>query len=116
MAGADPENARVRRRRAHCPARGAGNGSVKKTIAGDLAAEIAAVLPDLRRYALSLTRDPADANDLVQEALARAVAKIHLWQPGTNLWAWLFTILHNRYADSVRHAVRESADFANTVA
>jgi RNA polymerase sigma-70 factor (ECF subfamily) len=80
----------------------------------DLAGEIVAVLPDLHRYALSLTRDPANADDLVQEALARAVDKFHLWQPGTNLRAWLFTILHNRYADNVRHAVREGAVFVPT--
>ena len=52
-------------------------------------------IPRLRRYARALTRDPSAADDLVQDCLARALAKSHLWQEGTDLRAWLFTILHN---------------------
>ena len=53
-------------------------------------------IPRLRRYALALTRNPAGAGDLVQNTLVRALAKSHLWQSGTNLRHWLFTILHNQ--------------------
>ena len=49
-------------------------------------------IPRLRRYARALTRDVTRADDLVQSCLVRAVAKQHLWEPGTNLRTWLFTI------------------------
>ena len=49
------------------------------------------------------------ADDLVQDCLARALGKLHLWQEGTDLRAWLFTILHNQYVNQVRRAVREGA-------
>src|SRR5690348_907754 len=58
-------------------------------------------IPRLRRYARSLTRDVSTADDLVQNCLTRAIAKQHLWQPGTDLHAWLFTILHNQYVNDV---------------
>jgi RNA polymerase sigma-70 factor (ECF subfamily) len=54
-----------------------------------------------------LTRDVTAADDLVQDCLARALSKVHLWQEGTDLRAWLFTILHNQYVNHVRRAVRE---------
>jgi hypothetical protein len=47
--------------------------------------------------------------NLVQDCLVRALAKQHLWQEGTDLRAWLFTILHNQYVNQVRRAVREGA-------
>jgi RNA polymerase sigma-70 factor (ECF subfamily) len=46
----------------------------------------------------------------VQSCLVRALAKSHLWQPGTDLRAWLFTILHNQYVNDVRRAVREGVN------
>jgi RNA polymerase sigma-70 factor, ECF subfamily len=64
-------------------------------------------LPRLRRYARSLTQDVVRADDLVQSCLVRALAKEHLWQPGTDLRAWLFTILHNQHVNEVRRMVRE---------
>jgi RNA polymerase sigma-70 factor (ECF subfamily) len=64
-------------------------------------------IPRLRRYARALTRDVSAADDLVQDCLARALGKVHLWQKGTDLRAWLFTILHNQYVNHVRRAVRE---------
>src|SRR5665213_813355 len=64
-------------------------------------------IPRLRRYARALARDASRADDLVQNCLARALAKSHLWQPGTDLRAWLFTILHNQHVNDVRRAVRE---------
>jgi RNA polymerase sigma-70 factor (ECF subfamily) len=64
-------------------------------------------IPRLRRYARALTRDASRADDLVQSCLTRAIAKQHLWQPGTDLRAWLFTILHNQHVNEVRRAMRE---------
>ena len=54
---------------------------------------VAPCIPDLRRYALSLTRNAADADDLVQETTVRATLKLHLWQPGTNMIAWLIVMM-----------------------
>jgi RNA polymerase sigma-70 factor, ECF subfamily len=64
-------------------------------------------LPRLRRYARTLTQDVARADDLVQSCLVRALSKEHLWQPGSDLRAWLFTILHNQHVNEVRRLVRE---------
>jgi RNA polymerase sigma-70 factor, ECF subfamily len=64
-------------------------------------------IPRLRRYARALTRDAARADDLVQETLCRALRKAHLWQPGSNLRAWLFTLLHNQHVNDVRKVMRE---------
>ena len=64
-------------------------------------------IPPLRRYARALTRDPVRADDLVQDCLVRAIAKQHLWQPETNLRAWLFTILHNQNINDIRRSIRE---------
>src|SRR5207248_680820 len=66
-----------------------------------------AEIPRLRRYARALVRDRNHADDLVQETLARALAKQHLWQPGTNLRAWLFTIMHNLNVNEVRRNIHE---------
>jgi RNA polymerase sigma-70 factor (ECF subfamily) len=73
----------------------------------DFARLLEAEIPRLRRYARALTRDVVRADDLVQSCLLRAIAKQHLWQPGTNLRAWLFTILHNQNVNDVRRAMRE---------
>jgi RNA polymerase sigma-70 factor (ECF subfamily) len=78
----------------------------------DFARLIEAEIPRLRRYARALTRDAARADDLVQSCLTRAVAKQHLWQPGTDLRAWLFTILHNQHVNDVRRSVREGVTVA----
>lgn len=75
----------------------------------DIYRSIEAEIPRLRRYARALARDAAAADDLVQDCLTRALGKIHLWQKGTDLRAWLFTILHNQYVNQVRRAVREGA-------
>jgi RNA polymerase sigma-70 factor, ECF subfamily len=66
-------------------------------------------IPRLRRYARALTRNTAKADDLVQSSLVRALEKQHLWQPGSNLRAWLFTILHNQHVNDVRHAIRQGS-------
>ena len=64
-------------------------------------------LPNLRRFARSLTHDAVDADDLVQECLARALGKLQLWKVGTDLRAWLFRILHNEYVSQIRRAARQ---------
>jgi RNA polymerase sigma-70 factor, ECF subfamily len=74
----------------------------------DLEAEI----PRLRRYARALTRDAVTADDLVQDCLTRALGKLHLWQEGSDLRAWLFTILHNQYVNYIRRSVREGVPVA----
>ena len=71
--------------------------------------DIEAEIPRLRRYARALTRDVVAADDLVQDCLTRALGKLHLWLDGTDLRAWLFTILHNQYVNYMRRAVREGS-------
>ena len=66
-------------------------------------------IPRLRRYARALTRNRDRADDLVQDTLGRALVKEQFWQPGTNLRAWLFTIMHNQNVNNVRRDIRESA-------
>jgi RNA polymerase sigma-70 factor, ECF subfamily len=66
-------------------------------------------IPRLRRYARALTRETDRADDLVQDTLLRAISKSHLWEDGTNIRAWLFTIMHNQHVNSVRRALREEA-------
>src|SRR5271168_3808132 len=73
----------------------------------DLAHLLEDEIPRLRRYARALTRDASRADDLVQSCLVRAIAKQHLWQEGTDLRAWLFTILHNHNVNDVRRSARE---------
>ncbi len=67
---------------------------------------IATEIPRLRRYAWALTGDRTAADDLVQDCLERAWSRFHLWRPGSNLRAWLFTILHNIYANDARRRTR----------
>ncbi len=67
-------------------------------------------IPRLRRYARALTRDASRADDLVQDTLLRALAKQHLWQDGTNLRAWLFTLMHNQHVNDVRRSNRDGGN------
>jgi RNA polymerase sigma-70 factor (ECF subfamily) len=63
-------------------------------------------IPRLRRYAFALHRsNRSRADDLVQDTLLRAVAKQHLWQPGTNLPGWLHTLMHHQHVNDVRRSV-----------
>src|ERR1700682_328480 len=78
----------------------------------DFARLLEVEIPRLRRYARALTRSVSRSDDLVQSCLTRAVAKQHLWQPGTDLRAWLFTILHNQHVNDVRRSVREGVNVA----
>ena len=67
-------------------------------------------LPALRSFALSLTRNSATADDMVQDTVVKAWTNIDKFKPGTNLRAWLFTILRNNYYSSRRKLNREVAD------
>lgn len=66
-------------------------------------------IPGLRRYARALTGDVWAADDLVQDTLERACSKWRLWLAGTNLRAWLFTMMHNLFVSQVRLDQRRSA-------
>ncbi|MGQ0710865.1 MAG: RNA polymerase sigma factor [Rhodoferax sp.] len=63
-------------------------------------------IPSLRRYARALTGDAWAADDLVQDTLERACSRWRLWLAGSNLRAWLFSIMHNLYVDQHRAACR----------
>jgi RNA polymerase sigma-70 factor (ECF subfamily) len=60
------------------------------------------LIPRLRRYARALVGDRATADDLVQDTLERAWSKLHLYRRGTDLRAWLFTVMHNVHVNRVR--------------
>jgi RNA polymerase sigma-70 factor, ECF subfamily len=71
-------------------------------------AEIVAHIPRLRRYARALAGDSHRADDLVQDTLERALAKFYLWRHGSDLRAWLFTVMHNVFINQLK-ARRELA-------
>lgn len=62
------------------------------------------LIPRLRRYARALVGERSAADDLVQDTLERAWAKLHLYRRGTDLRAWLFTVMHNVHVNKVRAA------------
>lgn len=68
----------------------------------DFSARIQELIPRLRRYARALTGERGAADDLVQDTLERAWNKLHLWRHGSDLRAWLFTIMHNVHVNQVR--------------
>jgi RNA polymerase sigma-70 factor, ECF subfamily len=78
----------------------------------DLHQLIEAAIPKLRRYAQVLLRDKESADDLVQETLLRGLDKLHLYRSGTDLRAWLFTLMHNQYVNDVRRSARQGEKVA----
>lgn len=68
--------------------------------------ELIALLPRLRRFARSLTPQMADADDLCQAAVERALKSRGQWQPGTRLDSWMYTITRNIWIDTARSAKR----------
>ena len=64
--------------------------------------QVVAFIPRLRRYARALVGERTAADDLVQDTLERALNKFHLWKRGTDLRAWLFTVMHNLYVNQIR--------------
>src|SRR5919106_4905392 len=72
--------------------------------------QILAAVPSLRAFGISLCGNVDRADDLVQETMLRALANIHSFQPGTNMNAWLFTILRNLFRSEYRKRRREVED------
>ncbi len=72
--------------------------------------ELVEHLPAMRAFAISLTRNAAIADDMVQDTLVKAWSSIDKFEVGTNMRAWLFTILRNTYYSNRRKAKREVAD------
>src|SRR5258706_11734481 len=75
---------------------------------------IAALVPRLRRFALSVTGNRADADDLVQDTLERALRHLDQWEPGTRLDSWMFRIAQNLFIDARRAAKRKRSVFVDT--
>ena len=71
----------------------------------EFAARVDELSPRLRRYARALTGERSAADDLVQDTLERAWTKLHLWRVGSDLRAWLFTIMHNVHVNQVRSRI-----------
>jgi RNA polymerase sigma-70 factor, ECF subfamily len=74
----------------------------------DRRAAILAEIPRLRRYARALLRDLDAADDLVQDSLERALARLDNWQTGESPRRWLFTIMHHLFIDQMRKAKRRA--------
>ena len=84
--------------------------SPAKAGGSDPRAELIDHLPALRAFALSLTREGAAADDLVQDTIVKAWTNMDKFQAGTNLRAWLFTILRNTFYSARRKTKREVSD------
>ncbi len=74
--------------------------------------EMLALLPRLRRFAHGLARSPADADDLCQAAIERALKARAQWQPGTRLDSWMYRIMRNLWIDTARARTRHGETFA----
>jgi RNA polymerase sigma factor (sigma-70 family) len=70
---------------------------------------LAALLPRMRRFAHALARSPADADDLVQASIERALRSRAQWEPGTRLDSWMYRIMRNLWIDTVRSRGRREA-------
>ncbi len=92
------------------PGLGLETKAAPRRVTPEVRSAMLAALPSLRAFALSLanTRDVAD--DLVQDSIVRALAHIDQFQPGTNMGAWLFTILRNLFYSQCRRAKHEIED------
>jgi len=77
---------------------------VKRPASDVFSAQALQYIPRLRRYARALTADASAADDLVQDTLERALVKQSLWREGSDLRAWLFTVMHNVFINQVRSA------------
>ncbi len=77
---------------------------------GEIKRDLVALMPSLRAFSRSLCANSARADDLVQETLVKALANLDRFEPGSNLRAWLFTILRNTYYSELRKRQREVED------
>jgi RNA polymerase sigma-70 factor (ECF subfamily) len=75
--------------------------------------EVVGLLPRLRRFARSLCRNSADADDLVQLSIERALNREEQWQPGTRLDSWIFRIMKNAWIDEMRTRTRQGRNSAS---
>jgi RNA polymerase sigma-70 factor (ECF subfamily) len=73
--------------------------------------ELLTLVPRLRRFARALTRDQADADDLLQVALERALKAQAQWAPGTRMDAWMMRIVRNCWIDEMRNRTRRARTF-----
>lgn len=73
---------------------------------GEFVDAVEQMIPTLQRFAHSLARNPADADDLLQDTMERALTRSHQFEAGTNLKAWLFTIMRNRFYTECRRKQR----------
>ena len=80
------------------------------TVEGSVRSDLIAAIPHLRAFAMSLTGHRDRADDLVQDTITRAWANIHKFEPGTNMNAWLFTILRNLFHSDYRKKKHEVED------
>src|SRR4029450_7924282 len=80
------------------------------TMRSSVRQQMLAAVPSLRAFAISLCGNVDRADDLVQEALLRALTNIESFEPGTNMPAWLFTILRNQFRSEYRKRRREVED------
>src|SRR5690606_558347 len=80
------------------------------TVSQGFKADLLASIPSLRAFAVSLAQNADKADDLVQETLVKAWDKHESFQPGTNIKAWLFTILRNEFYSQMRKKGREISD------
>ena len=71
--------------------------------------QLAAILPRLRRFAHALSRDAADADDLTQATIERALRSKTQWEPGTKLDSWCYRIMRNLWIDTARARSRKTA-------
>ncbi len=85
-------------------------GATGWTPDGAFRSDLLAAIPGLRAFAMSLCGDGATSDDLVQETLLRAWANGRLFRPGTNMAAWLCTILRNQFYTAMRRRMREVED------
>ena len=88
--------------------------SMTQTMTGDFHTDLKAILPRLRVYALSLTRDRDRADDLVQETVVKALAGRNSFRPGTNFAAWLFRIQRNEFVSGLRR-MRPTVNFDDVI-
>jgi RNA polymerase sigma-70 factor (ECF subfamily) len=92
-----------------------GRQTARRSASATFEAEALSLLDSLYRTALRLTRAPADAEDLVQDTYLKAFRAEDRFAPGTNLKAWLFTILHNTARNRLRDRARETVTFDSDV-
>ena len=79
-------------------------------LSDELRATLFKSIPHLRAFAISLCGNVDQADDLVQDAILRGLSNLHRFEPGSNLRAWLFTILRNQFHTSFRKRRREAED------